>query len=115
MAFRLTTQESHDLTTIRLAGRVGDDAITLLLDACGRARRPIVLDLSQVTGASEAGVLLLRRLTHEGIHLLGASQYVTLLLSADRAPSSVRSSPRGKGKPLGRSQSAPARRRARRP
>jgi hypothetical protein len=114
MSFRLTTKESHDLTTIRLAGRVGDDAITPLLDACGRARRPIVLDLSQMTGASEAGVLLLRRLTHEGVHLLGASQYVTLLLSADRTPASVRSSSRGSGKPLGRSQPAQRRRRVRR-
>jgi hypothetical protein len=67
MAFRLTAVESRDLTTVRLVGRVGDDAITPLLDTCGRARRPIVLDLSQVTGASEAGVLLLRRLTDEGV------------------------------------------------
>jgi hypothetical protein len=114
MAFRLTAKESHDLTTIRLAGRVGDDAITPLLDACGRARRPIVVDLSQVTGASEAGVLLLRRLTGEGVHLLGASQYVTLLLAADRAPSGARSASRGRGKPLNRSQAAQGQRRARR-
>jgi hypothetical protein len=31
-------------------------------------------------------VLLLRRLTGEGIHLLGASQYVTLLLTAEEPP-----------------------------
>jgi hypothetical protein len=98
MAFRLTAVESRDLTTVRLVGRVGDDAITPLLDTCGRARRPIVLDLSQVTGASEAGVLLLRRLTDEGVHLLGASQYVTLLLAAEKGPPVARPRPRPRGK-----------------
>jgi hypothetical protein len=93
MAFRLTTAVSHDLTTIRLAGRIGDAAIAPLLDACGRAHRPVVVDLSQVTGASEAGVLLLRRLTDEGIHLLGASQYVRLLLGAEKVPSNARPRP----------------------
>jgi hypothetical protein len=113
MAFRLTAVESVDLTTIRLVGRVGDDAITPLLDACGRSRRPIVLDLSQVTGASEAGILLLRRLTDEGIHLLGASQYVALLL-AERAPSIVRPRPRRRGKSPNRLPATKGSRQARR-
>jgi hypothetical protein len=41
-----------------------------------------------MTGASDAAVLLLRRLGSEGIHLLGASQYVTLLLAAEKSPAS---------------------------
>jgi hypothetical protein len=113
MAFRLTALESPDLTTIRVAGRVGDEAIAPLLDACGRARRPLVLDLSQVTGCSEAGVLLLRRLTDEGIHLLGASQYVTLLLAAEATPSIARPPSRRRLKPPGPA-APPARRRDRR-
>ena len=89
MAFRLTVSKGSDLTTVRIAGRLGDDAVTPLQDACGGARRPIVVDLSEVTGASEAGVMLLHRLTRDGIHLLGASRYITLLLAAEK-PSPAR-------------------------
>jgi hypothetical protein len=103
MAFRLIVSELPDLTTMRLAGRLGDDAVAALNDACDHARRPLVLDLSQLTGASDAAVLLLRRLTGEGIHLLGASQYVTLLLTAEELPAIAR----------GPSTKAPRRRKAR--
>jgi hypothetical protein len=95
MAFRLTVRETGDLTTVRVAGRLGDDAVTPLTDACGRGRRPLVVDLSQVTGASNAAVLLLRRLIGEGVHLLGASNYVSLLLAAEDQPATIdRSRPR---------------------
>lgn len=96
MAFRLTVSEMPDLTTMRLAGRLGDDAVVAINDACDGARRPLVLDLSQLTGASDAAVLLLRRLTGEGVHLLGASQYVTLLLAAEKPPAIARPQPRGR-------------------
>jgi ABC-type transporter Mla MlaB component len=91
MAYRLTVMEKGDLTTVRVAGRLADDAVTPLTDACRRARRPLVVDLSQVTGASSAAVLLLRRLVGEGVHLLGASQYLTLLLAAEDPPAIDRS------------------------
>ena len=80
MAFRLSVNQASDLTTIGVAGRLGADAIVILGEACGGARRPLVLDLSDLTSASNAGVLLLRRLASEGVHLLGASRYVRLLL-----------------------------------
>jgi hypothetical protein len=80
MAFRLSVNQAPDLTTIGVAGRLGDDAVVILGEACGGARRPLVLDLSNLTNASDAGVLLLRRLAGEGVHLLGASRYMKLLL-----------------------------------
>jgi hypothetical protein len=86
MAFRLSVNQAPDLTTIGVAGRLGDDAVVILGEACGGARRPLVLDLSDLTNASNAGVLLLRRLASEGVHLLGASRYVKLLL--EEAPDS---------------------------
>jgi hypothetical protein len=85
MSFRLIVSEALDLTTIRVAGRLRDDAVTLLSDACRGAHRPLALDLAELTNASDAGVLLLHRLAAEGIHLLGVSQYMRLLLG--RAPS----------------------------
>ena len=80
--YRLIVTEAPDLTTIRILGRLRDDGVALLGDACGGARRPLVLDLSDLTNASDAAVLLLRRLAGEGVHVLGASQYVRLLLRA---------------------------------
>lgn len=86
MGFRLLVSEALDLTTIRAVGRLRDDGVALLGDACQTARRPVVLDLSDLTGASEAGVLLLGRLQREGIHLLGASPYLRMLLERSLAP-----------------------------
>jgi hypothetical protein len=80
MSFRLISSDTPDLSTIRVVGRLRDDGVAVLGEACSRARRPLVLDLSELTSASDAGVLLLARLAGEGIHLLGASQYVRLLL-----------------------------------
>jgi hypothetical protein len=89
MVFRLTVSEAPDLTTIRVAGRLRDDAVTLLTDACDGARRPLVLDLSDLTGATDAGILLLARLAREGVHLLGASPYVRLLLARAGDPTDL--------------------------
>ena len=91
MSFRLIVSEAVDLTTIRVAGLLRDDAVTVLGDACAGAGRPLVLDLSDLTSASEAGVLLLRRLAGEGIHVLGESHYMRLLLErAVSVPGCVR-------------------------
>ena len=84
MGFRLIVSETPDITTIGVVGRLGDDAVVILGEACSVAGRPLVLDLSDLTSASDAGVQQLRRLAGEGVHLLGASRYMRLLL--DRAP-----------------------------
>jgi hypothetical protein len=103
MAFRLIVAEAPDLTTVRVIGRLGDDSVALLSDASGRARRPLVLDLSELTTACDAGVLLLRRLSAEGVHLLGASRYVSLLLAGPEQPT-VPAPRRRRGRPSGQSR-----------
>lgn len=79
MTFRLIVSDAGDLTTIRVVGRLANDALDVLKEACEQARRPVALDLSDLRTASPAGVLLLRRLASEGIDLLGASPYMALL------------------------------------
>jgi anti-anti-sigma regulatory factor len=78
-AVRLIVAKAPDLTTIRVAGRLADEEIGLLDDACARAQRPLVLDLSDLTRVSDAGLALLRRLAREGVHVLGVSPYMALL------------------------------------
>jgi hypothetical protein len=90
MAFRLIVAEASDLTTIQVVGHLRDDGVALLGEACAAGRRPLVLDLSELTGASDTGVLLLDRLAREGVHLLAASPYVRLLLAQGQNPSDSR-------------------------
>jgi hypothetical protein len=80
MGFRLIVCEAADLTTIRAVGRLREDGVIVLADGCAGVSRPLALDLSELTGASEAGVLLLEQLRREGVHLLAASPYIRLLL-----------------------------------
>ena len=116
MSFRLIVSDAPDLTTIQVAGRLRDDAVTLLGDTCERAGRPLVLDLSGLTSASDAGVLLLQRLMRDGVRMLGASQYMRLLLeggavNAPGTPAPRR--PRGPVAPVIPVSARPGRRRQR--
>jgi hypothetical protein len=83
MALRVTVLEAADLTVIRVDGRLADEGVAELEVACRRAKRPTVLDLTNLVTADDTGVLLLRRLVGEGLHLLGASPYAALLLNAE--------------------------------
>jgi hypothetical protein len=83
MALRVTVMEAADLTVIRVDGRLAEDGVAELDLVCRRAKRPTVLDLTNLVTADETGVLLLRRLVEEGLHLLGASPYAAMLLNAE--------------------------------
>ena len=95
--FRLIVTDAPDVTTMRLVGRLRDEGVALVAETCEAARRPLVLDLSELTSASEAAVLLLNRLTAGGVHILGASQYVRLLLERAEGPKSTSVSPKRQG------------------
>jgi hypothetical protein len=81
MAFRMIVSETPRLPRIQLAGRLGTGDVAHVGEACKEARRPLVLDLSHVTHATDAGVHLLWGLAREGARLVGASPYVKLLLA----------------------------------
>lgn len=94
MALRLTVSAREDLTVIRVDGRLAGDGVAELKRAYRTARRPLVLDLTHLATADDAGVLALRRLASEGVHLLGTSPYVALLLGGGR----VNAPPAGAGR-----------------
>ncbi len=81
MSLRMTVTVKEDITVIRVDGRLAGDGVPELEHACRSARRPLVLELTHLTAADEAGVVAVRRLAAEGVHLLGASPYITLLMS----------------------------------
>jgi len=85
MPLRLTVSAREDLTVIRVDGRLAGDGIAELERAYRTARRPLVLDLAHLATADDAGVLVLRRLAGEGVHLVGMSPYLALLLGGSAA------------------------------
>ena len=111
MALRVTVLETADLTVIRVDGRLADEGVAELEEACRRAKRPTVLDLANLVTADDTGVRLLRRLVREGLHLLGASPYAALLLSAE-PPRAAPTRPIARGRrrgPGGKNKGTPKR------
>lgn len=82
MALRVTVVVAPDLTIIRVDGRLAGRGPGELERECRAARRPVVLDLTQLTGLDHAGCQLLRQLADEGLHVVGASPYIAMLLAA---------------------------------
>jgi len=52
--------EAPDLATIRLVGRLGDEAARRLHETCRKVPRPLVLDISNLMAANNADGLLLQ-------------------------------------------------------
>lgn len=107
MTLRLTVTAREDLTVIRVDGRLAGDGVLQLEQACQAARRPVVLDLTHLATADDTGVVTLRRLAGDGVHLLGLTPYMAQLLGggaehpkAPAAPERPRSRS-GRGRPTG--------------
>jgi hypothetical protein len=82
---RVTTSDEVEGSVVYLAGRVsGGDVRQLALLGNGGAAR-LLLDLSQVLSADDAGVATLRNLRHQGAVLRAASPYLRLLLDPEEA------------------------------
>ena len=85
MQLRLSMTTHGASTRIHVDGR-------LMVSGLGERERlvcglegPIVIDLSNLRSADDAGVAELRSLAGRGAQLIGASPYVSLLLDQDRA------------------------------
>ena len=80
MAFRVTVVRAPDLTIIRVDGRLPGPGARDLERECLVARRPIVLDLTHLTGLDEAACQVMHQLTGEGCHMVGVSPYIAMVL-----------------------------------
>ncbi len=66
---------------IRVAGRLADDAVTHLTDAFRTVEGSVVLDLSKLMFADDAGVEVIRTLQKNGAKISGASSFIKLLIN----------------------------------
>jgi anti-anti-sigma regulatory factor len=84
MSFRIVQERCGDaLTTFKLAGRLADDAVDVLIGASAEMTTGAVVDLSEVSYADDAGVTALEALRGRGVVLQGSRLYLALLLQED--------------------------------
>jgi anti-anti-sigma regulatory factor len=69
-----------EATVIRVAGRLAGDAVTHLTQVCKPTDGSIVLDLSKLMFADDAGVKVIRMLGKNGAEISGASAFISLLI-----------------------------------
>lgn len=78
---RIDLVESDDITTLRIAGRLGRDAAGQLESLCSKRAGPMTIDLEWLVSADNAGIEALRRLRAAGARLVRASPYIRLRLN----------------------------------
>ena len=84
MSFRIVQERCGDaLTTFKLAGRLADDAVQVLIGASADMAAGAIVDLSEVFFADAAGVTALEALRERGVVLQGSRLYLALLLQED--------------------------------
>ena len=81
MTFRISTERDSGVpATIRVAGRLAGDAVDVLMGACVDLGPVIMIDLSEVYYADDAGVRALGELRTRGAVLQSPRPYLALLL-----------------------------------
>ncbi len=86
MTFRISVERCAGApATFRVAGRLADDAVEVLVDACADIAVGATIDLSDVYYADDAGVRTLEGLRARGAMLRGPRPYLALLLKQETA------------------------------
>ena len=67
--------------TIKVDGRLVTDETDIFVGACDGHRGPLVVDLSDLHFADDAGVGALRQLKAQGARIVGARPYLSLQLA----------------------------------
>lgn len=80
MAIRIDINSEGPEVVVYLAGRLYDDDIKQLRDACDPIKGTFVLDLSKLLFADPAGVDTIREVSEQGTKIRGASQFIQLLV-----------------------------------
>jgi hypothetical protein len=84
MDLRLSVSREDDATVVHVDGRLAASGVRDLDRAVQAESGPVILDVTNLLSADDAGVAALRVLIRRGVPLRGASPYVALLLQGDR-------------------------------
>ncbi|NOQ88123.1 MAG: hypothetical protein GQ550_04300 [Gammaproteobacteria bacterium] len=80
MAIRIDVHTEGDEVVVYLAGRLSADAADQLSDTCDHIKGDLVLDLSKLLFADDAGVDVIRSISEQGTTIRDASPFIQLLL-----------------------------------
>ena len=84
MELRLTATERDGSTIVHVDGRLAAGGVGELERLVRAVDGPVMIDLSNLLSADDAGVAALRTLAGQGARLVGASPYVALLPRDER-------------------------------
>jgi anti-anti-sigma regulatory factor len=79
---RIDVRDENDGRVVQLAGRLAEAQVPALLEACGGAHAPPVLELSELVSADAVGIDALLRVEQMGARLVGVPEYIRLTLDA---------------------------------
>ena len=83
---RITKTVKDSIVTIKVDGRLASGGTEALVEACEGHRGAMVVDLSDLQFADDAGVGVLRKLKAQGARIVGARPYVSLQLAERNDP-----------------------------
>ncbi len=81
MAIRIDIDSEGPVVVLQVAGRLAGPAVNELANVCEPIEGNVVLELSMLRFADEAGVELLRSLRKEGAEIRGGSAFIKILIN----------------------------------
>ncbi len=81
MEIRIDIESEGPDVVLHVAGRLTGPAITQLSDACEPIKGRLVLELSKLKFADDAGTEVIRTLRERGAEIRGASTFIKLLIN----------------------------------
>ena len=81
MDLRIDIETEGSDVVLHVAGRLTGPAITQLSDACEPIKGRLVLELSKLKFADDAGVEAIRTLRERGAESYGASYFIKMLIN----------------------------------
>jgi hypothetical protein len=97
VTLQIVFQRAEGEACVELHGRLSELELSEFEMACASQARPLRIDLTNLSGATAAGILALKEQRARGARLTGASPYIELLLG----PMARERRDKGRGDPGG--------------
>ena len=83
---RISKTQKDSIVTIKVDGRLVSDETDVLAEACEGHRSSLVVDLSDLHFADDAGIRILLELKAQGARIIGARPYLSLQIAEQDDP-----------------------------